>query len=1433
MALNIKKLGKSIWEAITPQNEEALRRANASLAAANQRVASIQGGFGVLANPQARQQFIQQNQPVTFNLPRAAASAYADTWTKPQVWQQAPKVNVGSWKGSGIVEDFFNSPFKQGQGLAEIGSGQFKRGIGNVVAGTIEGPAGFIPIGKVAQAGKGAKLASRALSAAKVGAKEGAVYGGLYGGAQAAAQDASLGDIAKATGLGAAVGGAAGGVIGGGLPVAGAAAKNLPKALAKADEVAFTPRNMRIGPEVKGQLSDWADTKMGRYKPNAKERLALDQNARRLTKETGVDFVNGSPAEIDTRVAEFLDPTSVRQGGYIATSAKPKVGMKQPTANQLDVDPTDPFGNRNLWQRIKNEAGSLVDDDAQMLALLRRIEDQTGKQGLVDQWMFDTGNIRASNSIANAKLRNSENFSDAMRGLTKREADDFDKYVAARAELNNYEGLRTRNTPEANQATVAAGDAKFGARYQALNNFYKERARDLFDAGIISKETLDDWTANGDYVRIQRNMEDLVAPKFSGSKSRSFGTTTAKQRRTGSEREILSPTQTAARRTQQLQLEIQRNKAANHTIDLLLETGLARPVTKSTHKNTISRFVNGKKETFEVPGDIKEVIDNVNPYRLGVIARVISAPTRLFRAGTTALSAPFTVTNYLRDQASSALYSKDVVATHDPRNIVAGLRSAVKDFGSQSNDPLWKQFEEFAGDQTFYDELRNAKNSRRMLREVREGQAGKLKNMVTDPIRSLEDLNAITEKATRFQNFRGTYKKAIARGATEDAAIREAVLAARQNSVDFQRSSDFTRAVNLFIPYFNASVQGSRNVVRAFRDRPLGTVMKSVGMVATPSVALSAYNYSDENRRKVYESIDDFEKEDNFIIVGPNPKQNKNGSWEGVYKIPKPQGYRELTDPARDVADAFFGKQPIENVAAMFKDMLGGLSGPVDITDTKKLVGGLIPQQAKPWVQQGMNQDLYSGNKIVPEYMMEETDDPTKRAYEGTSGTARWIANQLNTSPLKVEKAINDISGSLGRYGINALDNALASQGAIPKEQIGGRSISRDFSRRLFEASGELLDENKTSGRRYFEDVAEVTKGLNKTDLAAFNSIHPSKTNFLGEQLGEKTIIDSGVKAGIYLQNPKVFEADKELDRRQRERGAPGNPLFDLSDRQRQVVLSLQANKAFNPGDKAMSKVIERQQPWLKDYNNKVSAFYDKLDELNKKEQGPSKANAPLGGATTQDKDPSGIPRPQISSTVSNKLEAAAQITDPALKAQFYKQNTDVTEYLAQNEEYNRAKRAYLGLPQLDRFPEDPRMKALEEQYFSMSDKTARKNFIKNNPALSDYWLEKNLWQLNEEGAQARYEGEELDESAAKDIMSIARSMSSGSGGRGFGFGGSGGGGGGGSDTALDPYKYALSLNAGGNIAKPKVSAKKASAPKSRKASKRAAPKVTMKKSRV
>jgi hypothetical protein len=64
---------------------------------------------------------------------------------------------------------------------------------------------------------------------------------------------------------------------------------------------------MRVGPNERYTLSDFADYKMGRYNPHPQDLGPLAKQGWEIGKKLGLDVTSGSPAEINARIAQFLD----------------------------------------------------------------------------------------------------------------------------------------------------------------------------------------------------------------------------------------------------------------------------------------------------------------------------------------------------------------------------------------------------------------------------------------------------------------------------------------------------------------------------------------------------------------------------------------------------------------------------------------------------------------------------------------------------------------------------------------------------------------------------------------------------------------------------------------------------------------------------------------------------------------------------------------------------------------------------------------------------------------------------------------------------------------------------------------------------------------------------------------------------------------------
>jgi hypothetical protein len=774
------------------------------------------------------------------------------------------------------------------------------------------------------------------------------------------------------------------------------------------------------------------------------------------------------------------------------------------------------------------------------------------------------------------------------------------------------------------------------------------------------------------------------------------------------------------------------------------------PSDKAANKNALKFFDNGAVKNFEVSKDIKEVAQRISPFQLDVVGKIISAPGRVFKAGTTGLNPVFTASNLAKDQATSAILSKDAPATS--KHFLNGLWESMKDFGVENNDPVWQKFLSVSGDTTSYDLTRNIKKTSEVVKEVANGPT-RYKNALLHPVRTLEDFNSITEKATRFQNFKGIYEKTLKETGDEAQALQEATLAAWHTTIDFNSAGDWGRVANLIFPYFNPAIQGSRQLGRNLAERPIATLVKGTAIVGVPLLGATLWNLGDPQRKAVYDNIPDYEKENNLVIVMPGTKQNKDGTYN-VIKLPFPPGVSNLYQPVRRGAEAAVGDKPLEAMK-MLTDITQAFTGPVNASNPKQNVSTLVPQFARPLVQSATNTDLYTGKKIVPDYIDQSGADNKDKAYKYTSGTARFLGKALGQSPIKVEKFVKDTFGTVGANALNASDNVLSKFGVIPKEQIGGQSVGEGFQRRFAKVQG-TENTNKSDGAKFFDQVAQVTKGLNRAELDAFNgTIIPSKKDFQGNVVNDKTYYDSASKATTWLRYPKTFEASKAIDAAQRADGKPGDPLYDLPPDQQKIVLNMMAN--YSPGNKE-EKAMRELNPWLTDFNQKRSAYFEQL----------STNGSPV--------DPKGITVPKADKNLQAKLDQIKGITDKAQRAQFYADNPDVNDFYGKVENYQRVKRDFLGLPQFDRYPTaSPEVQKVMDTYNSLpkADGPAKKDgtpssparsaWIKSHPkewaALTDQWTKQDFYKLQEEGSLAVYEGLDFTPEGIKSIQDIAKAL--------------------------------------------------------------------------
>ena len=275
--------------------------------------------------------------------------------------------------------------------------------------------------------------------------------------------------------------------------------------------------------------------------------------------------------------------------------------------------------------------------------------------------------------------------------------------------------------------------------------------------------------------------------------------------------------------------------------------------------------------------------------------------------------------------------------------------------------------------------------------------------------------NEVIEQASRFAEYR--YGK---HDLTTDVGRAEAFRAAQDVTVDFSRrgASGIARNISDFVPFFNASLQGTYRTARQGTKQESGqaakrfvkTLLNTGALVALANAALLGMD--DEDKEAFMYMSDDLKSKHIFL---PNFAPGVFGD-APLIRIPVEQ------DPV-----AYAVNSLMTNV--MWKGE--GDEWAIDFTASMATIAdGLYPISGTifdPILATQTNKNWY-GSRIVPSYM--ENWDPSTQYTEDTAGLFVWGGRALDMSPMMLQYVAQQYTGYLGQVVIPAMSDMDASNPA-------------------------------------------------------------------------------------------------------------------------------------------------------------------------------------------------------------------------------------------------------------------------------------------------------------------------------------------------------------------------------------------------------------------
>lgn len=697
-------------------------------------------------------------------------------------------------------------------------------------------------------------------------------------------------------------------------------------------------------------------------------------------------------------------------------------------------------------------------------------------------------------------------FKDIVRKIPDKLLKDFSTYLTALRELDMNRWNKSLPEGETKLITrYTEAECLETIKHYEKSSVFKKAAAEIHkytdyllseeavNAGMLSKETAAAMKNKyPHYVPFFREFYEAADTpgKGTGKGFVNVGGVTKKMK--GSTLDVIDPIESIARSTYAIINAVERNKVGQSIVRLSKIDGMGSLVEKvdgaaKVTDHSFSVWENGKKVVYNTTPELYQAFKMLNPEGANMVVKILSIPAKWLRAGAV-LSPEFMLRNPARDMTSAAVYSK-----HGFIPVADTLKGLA--LYLHKGDTYWEYMRSGAAQANLVSLDRNylAGQMRDLL------QRPSVKKMVTtNPIEILRGLSEATEMATRLAEFHNVRKGYTGIGnrlfgkTRKPGSIQEAALESRDITLDFSRIGSHTKSWNKISAFFNASIQGTDKMFRAWRENPLDMTIKTAMFITMPSVLLWYLNKDDPR----YQELPQWQKDIFWIIP----------TKDTLIKIPKPFELGIL-----------FGTVPERMLQWMYDKDRGqkgnGFKGLGDVI-IDNMVPNVSPTALVPALEAATNYSLFMNRNIVPQHERDNLP-PAMQYGPYTSAVGKGIGKMFDVSPRIVDNTIRGYTGGLGGFGLTLSDSVLGMGEERPAKRISEMPGIRGFTatpyassesvqqvydefdrqNRLFHAGQELhqrpdgydkrLHDQLKETMKAFQEINRARKAVMKSDLSS------------------------------------------------------------------------------------------------------------------------------------------------------------------------------------------------------------------------------------------------------------------------------------------------------------------------------------------------------------
>lgn len=499
-------------------------------------------------------------------------------------------------------------------------------------------------------------------------------------------------------------------------------------------------------------------------------------------------------------------------------------------------------------------------------------------------------------------------------------------------------------------------------------------------------------------------------------------------------------------------------------LEMPVESTIFRPSPFKPKGNVVEYYDQGQKKYIDVSENLYSAMTGMNDLSSDLLVRIFSTPAHLLRIGTT-VTPEFVLRNFVRDQYDAFIQTQ------------VGFRPAIDTVGAVADvigksDAYYDWMRSGGAHSTFIDLSR--KNLDRVAKSL-QGDESVFRYL--NVIHDAQSISQAIEKATRL----GVYKASIRAGKTPV----EAGFISREGTVDFgvRGESKGLKTFSSMTAFFNPAIQGLDRFVRAHKENPLSIAGKAVASITIPSLLLWFLNKDD----KGYQELPTWQKDLFWMIrVG---KDTDMLTWA---RIPKPFLFGQIYGSAVERFMDYVNERDNRAIGEFAKTLLSAAT-PIQGDPS----GSILPTAVKPLIENSTNWSFFKEVPIIPESKKDLM--PYLQYNKYTTDTAKIIGKRLNWSPAKIENFIQGVTGTTGRYALEATDYALdilgeSKKGKRPKELADIPGI-KGFVTRPVESSPQSLSDFYKKAEKITQEYNSYRKEYQDTNMKEANELmkkHPA-----------------------------------------------------------------------------------------------------------------------------------------------------------------------------------------------------------------------------------------------------------------------------------------------------------------------------------------------------